>query len=227
MPTEHPCDDGTHDCDMSTTYCAKVDSTDVAAGAVGYKCQCLEGFVTNAPEGVLFSSCVATANPTSSPTAVPTPAPTAAPTEAPTDTPTGTPTAGPTAVPTATPTNSPTARPTLAPTLAPTSVPTLAPTPSPTFPPVQYQSPEDAAPTQPDDDGVLSLSTFRYLRFTPLHSRASSTSTDGASGGSGSAATRLSVAEVQIFDDSTRAPISNLRVTTEAAQAPEQQLCEE
>jgi hypothetical protein len=62
MPTKHPCDDGSHGCDTSSTQCEKDDGTD-------FTCACLEGFVA-----VLSSdtSCMATASPTAEPTEEPT-----------------------------------------------------------------------------------------------------------------------------------------------------------
>ena len=40
MPTEHPCDDGSHDCDTMSTRCEEL------MGGYGYACSCLEGFVS-------------------------------------------------------------------------------------------------------------------------------------------------------------------------------------
>jgi hypothetical protein len=41
MPTQHPCDDGSHGCDTSSTQCEKGDGA-------GFTCACLEGFVADA-----------------------------------------------------------------------------------------------------------------------------------------------------------------------------------
>ena len=66
-PTKHPCDDGSHGCDMTSTVCEAADK--------GYECQCLEGFVTDPTS---TKRCIATNAPTNTPTLSPT-APTPAP----------------------------------------------------------------------------------------------------------------------------------------------------
>jgi hypothetical protein len=78
MPALHPCDDGNHGCDTSSTQCEKTESSSNGHGqdiASSYSCACLEGFVVDlAAPG--HDSCMATANPTLEPTAEPTTEPT-------------------------------------------------------------------------------------------------------------------------------------------------------
>jgi hypothetical protein len=64
MPTFHPCDDGTHGCDLTSTECASTNGNDNT-----FTCECLEGFVSTYD----ITSCSATAAPTSAPTSHPTP----------------------------------------------------------------------------------------------------------------------------------------------------------
>mmetsp|Transcript_3285 Transcript_3285/g.10044 ORF Transcript_3285/g.10044 Transcript_3285/m.10044 type:complete len:1640 (+) Transcript_3285:260-5179(+) len=119
VPTAHPCNDGSHGCDLDTTFCA----VDLAEDH-GFRCACRSGFesIPNNTTGCVLI----TASPTDLPSAMPTMAPTAQPTIAPT-------TAAPTANPTSTPTTaSPTTMPTTAPTMEPTSIPTSNPTDVPT-----------------------------------------------------------------------------------------------
>lgn len=92
-PTRHHCTGGTHDCDVTTTYCA------VAFGINAYTCECLNGYIR-----VNATSCVATQSPTPSPTRMPTALPTSTPTLTPTLSPTWPPTLEPTAAPTIAPT---------------------------------------------------------------------------------------------------------------------------
>ena len=118
LPTEHPCTDGSHECDTTTTMCAEklgdsfggdeAGSYGIDDGYESYACVCLEGFVSMPiDDDEPSSSCVATtsptAEPTTSPTAAPTHAPTFAPTEAPTHAPTKAPSPSPTHFPTAHP----------------------------------------------------------------------------------------------------------------------------
>jgi hypothetical protein len=83
-PTKHVCNDGTHGCDLTSTYCA------IVLGTHQHTCECLDGFVTHTAH-----RCTATFAPTEAPTDAPTDAPTKAPTETPTDAPTDTPTDAP------------------------------------------------------------------------------------------------------------------------------------
>jgi hypothetical protein len=75
-PTLHPCTDGSHNCDLSSTTC-------VVGQGNAYQCACLSGFVVSSSA----TQCVhaPTATPTTAPTAMPT---TAAPTAMPTSVPT-------------------------------------------------------------------------------------------------------------------------------------------
>jgi hypothetical protein len=75
-PTLHPCTDGSHGCDLSSTTC-------VVGQGNAYQCACLSGFVVSSSA----TQCVhaPTATPTTAPTAMPT---TAAPTAMPTSVPT-------------------------------------------------------------------------------------------------------------------------------------------
>jgi hypothetical protein len=67
MPTEHPCDNGTHGCDTSSTQCEK------QAADAAFVCACLEGYVV---DGTSRTWCRGTPAPTSTPTNAPTAAPT-------------------------------------------------------------------------------------------------------------------------------------------------------
>ena len=89
MPTEHPCDGGSHGCDLVTTMPVKEGASCV--------CQCLEGYVRNP---VNSTWCDPTFAPTTTPTEA-TDVPTASPTYEPTFEPTsGAPTAMPSHMPT-------------------------------------------------------------------------------------------------------------------------------
>ena len=99
-PTFHPCTDGSHGCDVGTTYCAV--RTDVPSG---YTCECNAGF-----SRATDTACVITTNPTGAPT-------TAVPSTAPT-----------TSAPSMRPTASPSLAPTISPTFSPENAPTKAPT---------------------------------------------------------------------------------------------------
>ena len=64
LPTEHPCADGSHDCDTTTTMCAESGSLGGSyseAGSYGmgdsYECVCLEGYLITASSSTL---CMAT-----------------------------------------------------------------------------------------------------------------------------------------------------------------------
>jgi hypothetical protein len=82
IPTLHPCTDGSHGCDVSTTQCEIADENEPD----GFVCACLEGFVT----GDNSVSCIATVVPTALPSDAPTATrvPTSTPTESPTHLPT-------------------------------------------------------------------------------------------------------------------------------------------
>jgi hypothetical protein len=92
LPTQHPCSDGSHSCDLTSTYCASTDADDIAE--VSHTCVCLEGFVTDPSSD---TQCLPTESPTATPTEEPTeefgpteatPAPTFEPTYEPTFEPT-------------------------------------------------------------------------------------------------------------------------------------------
>jgi hypothetical protein len=64
MPAFHPCVDGSHGCDVTSTMCTAANGNDNT-----YTCECLGGFVSTYDS----ASCSATAAPTSAPTSHPTP----------------------------------------------------------------------------------------------------------------------------------------------------------
>jgi hypothetical protein len=154
MPTIHPCDDGSHGCDLASTKCVVYPGQ-----AHLHFCQCNEGYVTNAGS---TTSCLATAAPSFAPTPTPTDSPTVVP---------GSPSNSPTKFPTKSPTDTPTQNPALAPgatfspTQSPTNLPTVvpgtttySPTQSPTGSPTVIPGSPSAAPTHlptfhPCDDG--------------------------------------------------------------------------
>ena len=74
QPTEHACEDGSHGCDLRSTYCKKSGDA--------YECVCMEGFAVGHSTCTLC--CHATPVPTQIPTADPTPEPTVEPTHMPT-----------------------------------------------------------------------------------------------------------------------------------------------
>eukprot|EP00037_Helgoeca_nana_P006679 m.61298 g.61298 ORF g.61298 m.61298 type:complete len:667 (-) comp17542_c0_seq2:1448-3448(-) len=118
-PTFHPCNMGSHDCNLVSTYCTEVPTANKT-----WTCACRSGF-HRLP---LCSACTDRACVmTLAPTATPTTAPTIGPTAAPSVVPTATPTALPTTMPTASPSETPTALPTSTPTDFPTTTPTPAP----------------------------------------------------------------------------------------------------
>jgi hypothetical protein len=106
-PTYHPCQDGSHTCDVTTTECSDVltNGSPVISDGTGnrYTCPCV---LPTYPLRMSRTSCGSSA---------------------PTHAPTNSPTAQPTATPTAIPTSNPTARPTRQPTADPTAAPTLFP----------------------------------------------------------------------------------------------------
>jgi hypothetical protein len=75
MPTDHPCDDGSHGCDMSSTQCLQNEYASYSSydTAPSYMCECLEGYVSD-PDSE--TSCMATTAPIRLPTAAPTSSPT-------------------------------------------------------------------------------------------------------------------------------------------------------
>jgi hypothetical protein len=107
-PTSHPCDDGGHLCDLSSTYCARSDE--------GYTCECRESFI-RFPESPCELCCRASLSPSTAPT-IPESGP---PTDAPSFTPSAQPTLLPSVAPTKIPTELITAKPSNAPTHVPTS----------------------------------------------------------------------------------------------------------
>jgi hypothetical protein len=106
-PTIHPCEDGGHLCDLSSTYCA--------SDGAGYSCECREGFL-RLPESPCELCCHGSIAPTAQPT-IPASFP-------PTGTPSITPSAQPTTLPSEQPTKNPTELITAKPSTAPTHLPT-------------------------------------------------------------------------------------------------------
>ena len=73
-PTYSPCTSGTHNCNLTSTYCAAIPSS-----SGNYTCECLDGYI---PSTVNSTTCDLTMSPTSIPTTTfsPTTQPTALPT---------------------------------------------------------------------------------------------------------------------------------------------------
>ena len=64
-PTLHPCDDGTHTCDLLTTMCVakeEADATTISEGSFGqgpfYTCQCKENYIPDSTDDYDGTYCV-------------------------------------------------------------------------------------------------------------------------------------------------------------------------